>query len=75
MIDKVCLHLGSSKAVKECFGFIKPVLGHAIDLLQAKYYIQIGLILFSIEALRENNFNYQLHNTVLSLRKQIERLR
>jgi len=25
---------GSSKAVKECFGFLKPVLNHAIDLVQ-----------------------------------------
>jgi len=27
---------GSHKAVRECFGFLQPVLGHAIDLVQDK---------------------------------------
>jgi hypothetical protein len=33
--------LGSSKAVKECFGFIRPVLGHAVDLLKGKFLFNI----------------------------------
>ncbi len=38
ILIELIIFLGSSKAVKECFSFIQPVLGHAVDLLKGKFF-------------------------------------